>query len=85
MDLGQVLMFNGLQLGSLGQVGRHSILIFNEGLSMVEYVLVRGVLQAVDLEFAVVGVFCCLEEVDFLEEVGLFVCREGVAHGSGGI
>lgn len=56
MYLGQVLMVNGLQFASLGQVGRHSVLILDEGLSMVEDVLVGWFFQAVDLESAVVGV-----------------------------
>ena len=58
MHLGQVLMLDGLQFGGLGQVGRHAILILDEGLSVVEDVLVGRILQAVDLEFAVVGVLC---------------------------
>lgn len=49
-------MFYCFQFGSLGQVGSHSILILDEGLSMVENVLVWWVFKTVDLKFAVVGV-----------------------------
>ena len=56
-------------------------MVLDEGLPVVEHILVWGLFHAVDLKLAVVGVVGGLEVVDPFEEGLFFLGGEGVAHG----
>jgi hypothetical protein len=73
-------MLQFLQSCGLGYVLRHSILVVDEGLAMVEDVLEGRFLHAEDLEFAVVGVVGWLEVLYPFGKGELFLGGKGVAH-----
>jgi hypothetical protein len=65
----------------LTQIGLETVLVLDEGLPVVQHILVWRFLHAVDLKPAVVGVFGGLEVLDPFEEGLFFLGGEGVAHG----
>lgn len=64
----------------MAEVCLEAVLILDEGLPVVEHILIGRFLHAIYLKFAVVGVVGGLEVVDLFEEGLFFLDGEGVAH-----